>query len=69
MKSWDPKEILQKEYDDKQFYSFWVTAAIVQGEHDLAYHFLKKNSNKKGMSIAENDSFIIKIKSLFLFIR
>ena len=48
MKSWDPKEILQKEYDDKQFYSFWVTAAIVQGEHDLAFQFLEKNTDKRG---------------------
>ena len=48
MKSWDPKEILQKEYDDKQSYSFWVTAAIVQGEHDLAFQFLEKNTDKRG---------------------
>ena len=48
MKSWDPKEILQKEYDDKQSYGFWVTAAIVQGEHDLAFQFLEKNTDKRG---------------------
>lgn len=48
MKSWDPKEILQKEYDDRQSYSFWVTAAIVQGEHDIAFQFLEKNTDKRG---------------------
>ena len=48
MKTWDPKEILQKKYDHKLSYSFWISSAIVQGEYDLAYHFLKKNSNKKG---------------------
>lgn len=50
MKSWDPKEILQKEYEDSQSYSFWISAAIVQGEHDLAFNFLKKNTDKKGIS-------------------
>ena len=48
MKTWDPKEILQKEYDDKQSYSFWISAAIMQGEHDLASNFLEKNADKKG---------------------
>ena len=48
MKSWDPKEILQKEYDDKQSYSFWISAAIMQGEYDLAFNFLEKNADKKG---------------------
>ena len=49
LKSWDPKEILQKEYDDKQaYYSFMISAAIVQGEHDLAFNFLEKNADKKG---------------------
>ena len=48
LKSLDPKEILQKEYDDKKSYSFWISAAIVQGQHDLAFNFLEKNADKKG---------------------
>ena len=51
MKTWDPKEILQKEYDDKQSYSFWISAAIMQGKHDLAFNFLEKNADKKGRSL------------------
>ena len=53
MKTWDPKEILEKEYDDKQALkanSFWISAAIVQGQHDLAFNFLEKNADKKGSS-------------------
>ena len=51
MKTMDPREILQKEYDHKLPYAFWISSAIVQGEHDLAYEFLKKNSAKKGIDI------------------
>ena len=55
MKTMDPKEILQKEYDNNvpYPYSFWISSAIVQGEHDLAYHFLEKNSDKKGIRTDE----------------
>ena len=49
MKTMDPREILQKEYDHKLPYAFWISSAIVQGEHDLAYEFLKKNLTKKGI--------------------
>ena len=50
MKTMDPKEILQKEYDNNvpYPYSFWISSAIVQGEHDLAFNFLEKNADKKG---------------------
>ena len=51
MKTMDPREILQKEYDHKLPYAFWISSAIVQGEHDLAYEFLKKNSAKKGIGL------------------
>ena len=54
MKTMDPKEILQKKYDQKLSYSFWISSAIVQGEHDLAYQFLKKYSHKKGISTADS---------------
>ena len=58
MKTMDPKEILQKEYDNNvpYPYSFWISSAIVQGEHDLAYHFLEKNSDKKGIRPDESDN-------------
>ena len=48
MKSFDPTELLQNEYDDRLSYSFWISAAIAQGKHDLAFQFLKKNTDKKG---------------------
>ena len=48
MKSFDPTELLQNEYDDRLSYSFWVSAAIAQGKHDLAFQFLKKNEDRKG---------------------
>ena len=58
MKTMDPKEILQKEYDNNvpYPYSFWISSAIVQGEHDLAYHFLEKNLDKKGIRPDKSDN-------------
>ena len=47
MKTVNPKEILQK--DCEFFYSFGISAAIVQGEHDLAFEFLKRNIDRKGI--------------------
>ena len=49
MKTVDPKEMLQKEYNCKLLYNFGISAAIVQGEHDLAFQFLKRNTEKKGI--------------------
>ena len=49
MKSFDPTKILRNKYDSSLSYSFWISAAIAQGEHDLAFQFLKKNTDKKGM--------------------
>ena len=43
------KEILQKEYDEKLSYNYCISAAIVQGEHDLAFNFMKKNTDMKGI--------------------
>ena len=59
MKSWDPKEILQNEYDDKLPYSFWISAAIIQGEHDLAFNFLEKNADKKGTNIIFSFMYVL----------
>ena len=51
MKTVDPKEILQKDNGCKLWYSFGISAAIVQGEHDLAFEFLKRNTDKKGIKL------------------
>ena len=45
----DPKDILEKEYNSELPYSFWISAAIVQGEYDLAFEFLRSNMDKKGI--------------------
>ena len=49
MKAVDPKDILQEEYNCKLSYSFWISAAIVQGQHDLAFKFLERNIDIKGI--------------------
>ena len=49
MKNFDPRKDLEGEYDAKLSYSFLISAAIVQGEHDLAFRFLERNKDKKGI--------------------
>ena len=49
MKTVDPTVILQKEYNSKLSYSFGISAAIVQGKHDLAFEFLERNIDRKGI--------------------
>ena len=61
MKLWDKiasamksasTDILQKEeYDDKLSYGFYISAAIVQREHERAFQFLTRNSDRKGMEL------------------
>ena len=51
MKTVDPKEMLQKEYNFNLLYNFGISAAIVQGEHDLAFEFLKRNTDRKGIKV------------------
>ena len=46
MKNFD----LEGEYDAKISYSFLISAAIVQGKHDLAFQFLDRNKDKKGIT-------------------
>ena len=46
-------EILKEEYNDKLSYGFCVSAAIVQREHELAFQFLRRNSNRKGIKRAD----------------
>ena len=41
-------EILRKEYDNKLSYGFCISAAIVQGEYELAFQFLNRNIDRKG---------------------
>ena len=57
MKTVDPKEILNEEYNSKLSYSFWISAAILQGEHDLAFNFLSRNTDKKGIKQREYFDF------------
>ena len=49
MKSFDRTEILRNKYDSSLSYSFWISAAIAQGEYDLAFKFLKNNTDKKSI--------------------
>ena len=49
MKTVDPTGILKKEYNSKLSYSFAISAAIVQGKHDLAFEFLERNIDRKGI--------------------
>ena len=44
-------EILEKEYDDKVFYGFLISAAIVQGKYELAFQFLRRNTDRKGIKL------------------
>ena len=48
MKTVDPTGILKKEYNSKLSYSFGISAAIVQGKHDLAFELLERNVDRKG---------------------
>ena len=59
MKNFDPKEYLQKEYDDKIYYNYLVYSAISQGQYDVAECFLKKvpSFEKKGERISNNSKF------------
>ena len=41
-------EILRQEYDDKLCVGFSISAAIVQGEYELAFQFLNRNIDRKG---------------------
>ena len=49
MKNFDPRKYLEGEYDATLSYSFYISAAIVQGKHDLAFQFLDRNKDKKGI--------------------
>ena len=49
MKNFDPRKDLEGEYDAKLSYSFLISAAIVQGKHDLAFQFLDMKKDKKGI--------------------
>ena len=49
MKTVDPTGILQKEYNSKLSYSCVISAAMVQGKHDLAFEFLERNIDRKGI--------------------
>ena len=69
MKSFDPREFLQNEYDQRLSYSFWISAAIAQGEYDLAFQFLKKNADRKGILTMSNvnESKKVKRQKIYLY--
>ena len=50
IKNFDPREILEKEYDSKLCYNHLLSPAITMGEYDLVERFLRKvpNTVKKG---------------------
>ena len=51
IKNFDPREILEKEYDSKLCYNHLLSPAITMGEYDLVERFLRKvpNTVKKGL--------------------
>ena len=52
MKDFDPTENLNKDYDDKLSYNYWISASIAKGEDwSLISEFLMKvpDSDKRGM--------------------
>ena len=50
MKNFDPREVLEKEYNRKLCYNHLLSPAISMGEYDLVQRFLQKvpNTAKKG---------------------
>ena len=52
MKNFDPKENLQKEYDERlqSSYNYWIVVALAKGEQNVVFQFLKRvpNTEKKG---------------------
>ena len=67
IKNFDPRENLQKEYEDKlvSSYNYWIVVALTQGEQDVVFQFLKRvpNTAKKGHYL---DIFCGKIYFLYL---
>ena len=50
IRSFDPIEILKKEYSDTIYYNYIVPLAIFQGQDEVVLNFLEKvpSSQKKG---------------------
>ena len=50
MKNFDPREVLETEYNCKLTYNHLLSPAITMGEYDLVQRFLHKvpNTDKKG---------------------
>ena len=50
IKNFDPREILEKEYDSKLCYNHLLSPAISMGEYDLVQRFLQNvpNTVEKG---------------------
>ena len=53
MKNFDPGENLNKDYDDKLTYNYWIAASIAAGKQELVLGFLKKvpDSDMRGIHV------------------
>ena len=65
MKSFDPKENLQKEYEDNLScsYNYWIALALAKGGQNVVFQFLQRvpNTAKKGHDLDIMDHIIIYI--------
>ena len=66
MKNFDPREVLEMEYNSKLCYNHLLSPAISMGEYDLVQRFLQKvpNTVKKGklsgiINLVPNSLFVI----------
>ena len=42
IRSFDPIEVLEKEYDDTKYYNFILHVGISQGQYEVVWKFLEK---------------------------
>ena len=47
IRSFDPIEILEKEYSDKIYYNSMIHVGIAQGQYEVVWKFLEKESSSK----------------------
>ena len=66
MRNFDPREVLEMEYNSKLCYNHLLSPAISMGEYDLVQRFLQKvpNTVKKGklsgiINLVPNSLFVI----------
>ena len=58
--NYDPKEILQKEYNNKLYYRDLISRALSQGQRDVVYQFLENvpNIEKKGKHRQQRNNLV-----------